>query len=790
MERRTRSKTAMAAIMSMMLLSVIFLLAAPVNSEGTRAVTSPQWPTFKGSNDRSGKTDYKIGNNQGEILWKTRTSPVKNSSLAIGSDGTLYIGTEHNQVYALSPEGRIEWTYLTDGEVRSSPSIDNNGLIYFGSLDSNLYCIDPDGGLEWMISLDDPITGTPLVTYDAVYVGTQGGMVYGINKGGNLVWNFSTNGSINSSPALYHNGRILVTSNDGYMYCLGTDGAFNWKYWAGDLTDSTPAVGEVGGVFVTSDEGTLQFVNSLGDQVWSYTISDTGWASPSSYDEYQAVIGTTSGYIHRVGSYGHAEWKYSVSSRVTTSTIVSGDGFVVFGTQNGYVICMDDKGSIKWSAKLDSSVASTPAIDEQGDIYVADSSGNIYRIGTKPREAPSPPRNLEIEVGDLYCKVSWEEPEHDGNETIEGYSIIRWDETTEERGYIGQTDRYGLAYMDIFVEYYHTYHYTIVAINSIGESDESDEVIGTPFEESRLPGPPTQVSHSVNGYKITLQWAPPEDEGTSKVDNYRVYRYDAFGNVEKESVVLTDLFYTEQVPELDTYYYYRVTAISEVGEGPTSSMARVFVVDEERVDWGAPSSQEQESDSGSDAAALICCLFTLFGVVGVPIILIIIITKAMKSADEKKKAAGSWAASRSYEKTAPVPWPGGVDIRTGRSTPTTLSRTSPSVDQQEESIKAISWDERVPPPAAPSAKVEAGKEEPLIEMVLGKEEPEEIFRVPGTKTRADLSSFERPAPMSDIDKDEFIVDRIMELKEMLDDGEIDKEMYDTLRKRLVDQLDR
>ncbi|MGA1793236.1 MAG: PQQ-binding-like beta-propeller repeat protein [Thermoplasmatota archaeon] len=787
MERRTISKVAMAAIMSMMLVSVILLLVAPADSEDTRALSSPQWSTFKGFNDRSGKTDYKIGSNQGEVLWKTRTSPVKNSSLTIGSDGTLYIGTEHNQVYALSQEGRIEWTYLTEGEVRSSPTIDDYGLIYFGSLDSNLYCVDPNGGLEWMLSLDGPISGTPLVTYNGVYIGTQAGKLYCINKGGNIVWNFSTNGSINSSPALYNNGRILVTSNDGYMYCLGTDGSFNWKYWVGDRSDSTPAVGEEGGIFVTSDEETLQFVNGLGDQVWSYTISDTGWASPSSYEDYQAVIGTSSGYIHRVGMYGHAEWKYTVSSRVTTSVIVSGDGFIVFGTQNGYLNCMDDKGSIKWRAKLDSSAASTPAIDEQGDIYIADSSGNIYRIGTRPRDVPSPPRDLEIEVGDLYCKLRWEEPLFDGNETIEGYSIIRRDETDGEEGRIGHTDRYGLAYMDIFVEYYHTYHYTVVAFNSVGESISSNEVSGTPFEEFRLPGPPTQVSHSVDGYQVTIQWAPPEDEGTAKVDHYKVYRYDAFGNVERETVIPNDMFYSEEVPDLDKYYYYRVTAITEVGEGPTSSMARVFVVDKERVDWGSPSSQEQESDSGSDASAIICCLFTLFGVVGVPIILIIIITRAMKNADQKKKSAGAWAASRSYEKSPPVPWPGGVDARGGRSTPTTLSRTSTSVDPQEESIKAISWDDKTPPTTTTKVRVEPRKEPPPVEMVLGEKE---VVKAQRTDAGSDLSAFERPAPMSDHDKDEFIVERIMELQEMLDDGEIDKEMYETLRKRLVNQLDR
>jgi len=787
MERERMSRTIMVIIMSMVLVPVLLTLSDTASSEDTRASSLPQWSTFKGSNDRSGKSDSNIGTNQGEILWKTMTSPVKNSSVAIGPDGTLYIGTEYNQVYAVSTEGEVEWTYLADGEVRSSPTIDDYGLIYFGSLDSNLYCIDTNGGIEWMISLGGPISGSPLVTYNSIYVGTQGGKLYCLNKGGNIVWNFTTNGSINSSPSLYSNGRILVTSNDGYMYCLGTDGAFYWKYWLGDNSDSTPAIGEEGGIFVTSDEGTLQFVNGLGDQVWSYTISDTGWASPSSYDDYQAVIGTTSGYIHRVGMYGRAEWKYSVSSRVTTSLIVSHDGFIVFGTQNGHLICMDDKGSVKWNVKLESSAASTPAIDDQGDIFVADSSGNIYKIGTKPREVPTPPRELDIEVGDLYCKLTWKEPLQDGNETIEGYSIIREDETTTEKGCVGHTDRYELTYNDLFVEYDHTYHYTVLAYNSVGDSGPSNEVGGTPTEEFKLPGPPVELSHTVDGYYVTVQWAPPEDEGTSSVNSYRVYRYDAYGTTEMTSDLTSDTFFTDLVPDLDRYYYYKVAAISEVGEGALSETERVFVVDEERVDWASPSTQEQGSNSGSDAVTLICCLVTLFGIVGVPLILIIIITKALKKTDEKKKAAKPWTTVRPYGRSTPAPWPGGIGQSMGRTTPTTLSRTSSSSDTEEESVEAVSWQEKVPPADFTKATAEPKKEEPLIEMVMETEKEEKI---PETKEVIDLPVFERPAPMLNREKDDFIVERIMELQDMLEEGEIDKEMYETLRKRLVDQLDR
>jgi len=53
----------------------------------------------------------------------------------------------------------------------------------------------------------------------------------------------------------------------------------------------------------------------------------------------------------------------------------------------------------------------------------------------------------------------------------------------------------------------------------------------------------------------------------------------------------------------------------------------------------------------------------------------------------------------------------------------------------------------------------------------------------------EMPKFERPQALSDEEKDEFIIDRIMELQGMLKDGDIDKKTYDQLKKRLMDQLE-
>ena len=71
------------------------------------------------------------------------------SSPAIGSDGTIYVGSSDNNLYAINPDGSKKWAFKTGDYVDSSPAIGSDGTIYVGSNDSYLYAINPDGSKKW-----------------------------------------------------------------------------------------------------------------------------------------------------------------------------------------------------------------------------------------------------------------------------------------------------------------------------------------------------------------------------------------------------------------------------------------------------------------------------------------------------------------------------------------------------------------------------------------------------------------------------------------------------------------
>ena len=65
----------------------------------------------------------------------------RSSSPAIGSDGTIYVGSYDINLYAINPDGSKKWEFDTLAGVVTSPAIGSDGTIYVGTRNKNLYAI-------------------------------------------------------------------------------------------------------------------------------------------------------------------------------------------------------------------------------------------------------------------------------------------------------------------------------------------------------------------------------------------------------------------------------------------------------------------------------------------------------------------------------------------------------------------------------------------------------------------------------------------------------------------------
>ena len=212
----------------------LFLLVSALGAAHAKLMPYSAWP-MRGRNALHAANGIEIAlDNKVEVLKYNLTGMVRSSS-AVGTDGTVYVGSDDGYLYALSADGSTKWKYKTGGPVTSSPALGFEGTVYVGSDDGHLYALSADGSTKWKYKTGGNVTSSPAVSaedVEVVYFGSDDGYLYALNgDDGSLKWpGYKTGGAVSSSPAVAH-GIVYVGSEDGNLYALhATNGSVKWKY--------------------------------------------------------------------------------------------------------------------------------------------------------------------------------------------------------------------------------------------------------------------------------------------------------------------------------------------------------------------------------------------------------------------------------------------------------------------------------------------------------------------------------------------------------------------------------
>ena len=183
-------KKTVAILLTILMLFSFFQGALRENV--VKAGSTPIWPMLGYNAQHTGQCPYDTSNNNGTLKWKFKTGYPIHSSPAIASDGTIYVGSEDDYLYAINPEGTPKWKFKTAYVVSASPAIASDGTIYVASEDDYLYAINPDGTLKWKYGAGDEIYSSPTIGLDGtIYVVAKDGYyLYAINSNGTLQWKF------------------------------------------------------------------------------------------------------------------------------------------------------------------------------------------------------------------------------------------------------------------------------------------------------------------------------------------------------------------------------------------------------------------------------------------------------------------------------------------------------------------------------------------------------------------------------------------------------------------------
>ncbi|MDH5645796.1 MAG: fibronectin type III domain-containing protein, partial [Candidatus Heimdallarchaeota archaeon] len=186
-------------------------------------------------------------------------------------------------------------------------------------------------------------------------------------------------------------------------------------------------------------------------------------------------------------------------------------------------------------------------------------------ISATPAGIPSAITDLSSTSSGNQVNLIWTSPVNNGGSVITSYKIYR--SITSGMGYILISSTSTLNYVDSPVSL-GTYYYVVTAINSVGESPNSNEVSAT---TSSIPTPPTNLFASVVGSDISLTWTAPTDNGGTPIIQYKIYRTttSGIGYTYLGTSVTTSMLDSTTSPGVT--YYYIVTAINTNGESGYSN---------------------------------------------------------------------------------------------------------------------------------------------------------------------------------------------------------------------------
>ncbi len=284
----------------------------------------------------------------GSRRWSFKTDREIQSSPAVGSDGTIYFGGRDGKFYALSPQGKKKWEFPTGAWVDSSPALGRDGTIYFGSWDKQFYALNPNGSVRWKFQTGGEIDSSPAVGADeAIYFGSHDRKLYALAREGGKRWEFPTGGPIISSPALDVDGTIYFTSVDGFLYALNPDGSLRWRLHTGGITESSPVIGSDGEIFLGVNQR-LWGISSDGKKEWDREFINYLEASPTALEDNGVCAVSRQGQLQIIDEKRQPRWSFGESSSLygRASPTIGADGVLFAQFQNSILYALETKLSL------------------------------------------------------------------------------------------------------------------------------------------------------------------------------------------------------------------------------------------------------------------------------------------------------------------------------------------------------------------------------------------------------------------------------------------------------------
>jgi parallel beta-helix repeat protein len=179
---------------------------------------------------------------------------------------------------------------------------------------------------------------------------------------------------------------------------------------------------------------------------------------------------------------------------------------------------------------------------------------------------PGTATDLLANTGDSFINIQWTAPTAAGNFPVIKYEVYR---NTTAGGIVYYDEVWSVnSFNDTSVINGLSYTYKIKAVNLVGSGPFSEEITAVPRS---VPGAPQNIVAGADISEMILTWSPPLKKGGSVITGYRIYRGTEPSNLTFLTGIGPVVGYTDIEVLKGTTYYYQVSSVNALGEGPRSA---------------------------------------------------------------------------------------------------------------------------------------------------------------------------------------------------------------------------
>lgn len=179
-------------------------------------------------------------------------APVYGSPV-IGAGGRIYAPTSQG-LYAVSAGGAVEWFAPTPENLRTPVALGLDGTAYVGSVTGTLYAIDSDGSIQWDFPTGETTEDMPVFVDTDTILFTTFERVYAVDASGDEKWSFSTGPYPTITPVPFGDVTYVVSIDGMNAMTLWSLDDFGIPAW------SIPSVGNMGRPALSVDGLLASFV--------------------------------------------------------------------------------------------------------------------------------------------------------------------------------------------------------------------------------------------------------------------------------------------------------------------------------------------------------------------------------------------------------------------------------------------------------------------------------------------------------------------------------------------------